>query len=518
MKYILGLLLVFFFTFSIGTAFGHGAGIEASPLIFTNDRQVKVTVELLPSEFYKSDQKMIQIDAYDHTNRETIINSSFKIEIFDDKQLLLDEWFHAQDGVLILEVNPEVIVTSSDSIEVSGEKNDFGLWEKTETSPLILTGPIFDGGGIYTFKITLDAQDEIGMINDAEFEVQVSVTDVSYHQKSVGTKETEFRVKSYYDKISNFEYDSKENMAKISIPFDFSESNISHTNVVHAEIMFPKNTLEFLSPNYFGTGNGVELFKSSIFIDDYSEEDNRIVHFVLLPDHLRHIKNQLKKMGDELPNSINLVLNKGQEIEFPLRTLTLSEEYQVDLSWDPKVITPGENIKFIYTFRDTSDLGPIRNSDYTITLLQNGQTIFSEDRFAKIGADFHDYTFSEEQTGLTVLRFSNISGSGQQTEFAFVVGGQTESKLPSVPEWVKNNAGWWADGQIPDSAFIDGIEYLIKDGIIVVSNAKQSESQADGIPEWIKNNAGWWADGQIPDSAFIDGIEYLIKDGIIRIS
>ena len=111
-----------------------------------------------------------------------------------------------------------------------------------------------------------------------------------------------------------------------------------------------------------------------------------------------------------------------------------------------------------------------------------------------------------------------ISGSGQQTEFAFVVGGQTETKSSSVPEWVKNNAGWWADGQIPDSAFIDGIEYLIKDGIIVVSNAKQSESQTDGIPEWIKNNAGWWADGRIPDSAFIDGIEYLIKDGIIRIS
>ena len=133
----------------------------------------------------------------------------------------------------------------------------------------------------------------------------------------------------------------------------------------------------------------------------------------------------------------------------------------------PKTIIPGEKTKFIYTFRDTADLGPIRNSDYTITLLQSGQVIFSEDRFAKIGADFTDFTFSEEQTGLTVLRFSNISGSGQQTEFAFVVGSQVTQSL--VPEWVKNNAGWWADGQIPDSAFIDGIEYLIKDGIIKIN-------------------------------------------------
>ena len=518
MKIIIGILLVFFVTFSVGTAFGHGAGIEASPLIFTNDREVKVTVELLPADFYKSDQKMIKIDAYDHTNRETITNASFKVQIFNDNQLLLDEWFYTQDGNLILEVDPDVIVTNRNTIEISGEKNSFGLWEKTDTTPLIVTGPIFDEGGIYTFKIILDAQDEVGIISDVEFEVQVSVTNVTYYQEKVGEKDAEFRVKSYYDKVSNFEYDSKENVAKISFPFDFSETNISHTNVIHTEIMFAKNTLEFLSPNYSGTGNGIELFKSSIFIDDYSEEDNRIVHFVLLPDHVRHIKNQMKKMGEEMLNSIDLVLNKGKEIEFPLRTLTLSEEYQVDLSWDPKVIVPGEKVKFIYTFRDTTDLGPIRDSDYTFTILQDGKTIFSEDRFAKIGADFTDFTFTEEQTGLTIARFSNISGSGQQTEFAFVVGGQTETKSSSVPEWVKNNAGWWADGQIPDSAFIDGIEYLIKDGIIVVSNAKQSESQTDGIPEWIKNNAGWWADGRIPDSAFIDGIEYLIKDGFIRIS
>ena len=186
MKIILGILLAFVVTISVGTAFGHGAGIEASPLIFTNDREIKVTVELLPSDFYKSDQKMIKIDAYDHTNRETITNASFKVEIFNNDKLLLDEWFYADDGNLILKVDPDVVVTDRNSIEISGQKNNFGLWEKTDESPLIVTGPIFDEGGIFTFKITLDAQDEIGIISDVEFEVQVSVTDVSYHQEDVG--------------------------------------------------------------------------------------------------------------------------------------------------------------------------------------------------------------------------------------------------------------------------------------------------------------------------------------------
>ena len=100
-----------------------------------------------------------------------------------------------------------------------------------------------------------------------------------------------------------------------------------------------------------------------------------------------------------------------------------------------------------------------------------------------------------------------------------IIAFASAESIPSetIPEWVKNNAGWWADGDIPDSAFIAGIEYLIIHEIIVVSITESQSENGIKIPEWIKTNAGWWADGQIPDSAFIDGIQYLIKDGIIQI-
>ena len=38
------------------------------------------------------------------------------------------------------------------------------------------------------------------------------------------------------------------------------------------------------------------------------------------------------------------------------------------------------------------------------------------------------------------------------------------------------------------------------------------------IPNWIKNNAGWWANGEIPDSAFVSGLQWLISNGIMNIS
>ena len=86
-----------------------------------------------------------------------------------------------------------------------------------------------------------------------------------------------------------------------------------------------------------------------------------------------------------------------------------------------------------------------------------------------------------------------------------------------IPTWIKNNAGWWADGQIDDDAFIQGIQFLIKEKILQISSASQDTiSENDVIPTWIKNNAGWWADGQIDDDSFVNGIKYLIESGIIQ--
>ena len=89
----------------------------------------------------------------------------------------------------------------------------------------------------------------------------------------------------------------------------------------------------------------------------------------------------------------------------------------------------------------------------------------------------------------------------------------------SIPSWIKNNAGWWAEGQIPDSVFLQGIQFLIKEGILVIPPSVTSESSgSQEIPGWIKNNAEWWAAEQIDDSTFVSGIQYLVKVGIIKVS
>jgi len=85
-----------------------------------------------------------------------------------------------------------------------------------------------------------------------------------------------------------------------------------------------------------------------------------------------------------------------------------------------------------------------------------------------------------------------------------------------IPSWIKNNAGWWADGTIDDNSFVQGVQYLIKNNILIVSSQTTNDIQ-EKIPSWIKNNAGWWADGTIDDKSFVRGIEYLVSNGIINI-
>jgi len=86
-----------------------------------------------------------------------------------------------------------------------------------------------------------------------------------------------------------------------------------------------------------------------------------------------------------------------------------------------------------------------------------------------------------------------------------------------IPDWVRNNAEWWAQGAIGDSDFVSGIQYLIKEGIIQIPETAKSSTTGDSgeIPSWIKNNADWWAQGLISDDDFVKGIQYLVENGII---
>jgi hypothetical protein len=89
----------------------------------------------------------------------------------------------------------------------------------------------------------------------------------------------------------------------------------------------------------------------------------------------------------------------------------------------------------------------------------------------------------------------------------------------TIPLWIKNNAKWWASGQIDDNTFVSGIQFMVKNNIIHVSKNFETSGQSNQkIPDWVKNSAKWWADDMITESDFTKGIEHLVKIGIIKIN
>jgi hypothetical protein len=88
----------------------------------------------------------------------------------------------------------------------------------------------------------------------------------------------------------------------------------------------------------------------------------------------------------------------------------------------------------------------------------------------------------------------------------------------AIPSWVKNNAKWWSQGEVGDSEFTQGIQYLMEQGIVKIPQTSPSSNSPNGIPTWVKNNAKWWSEGSIDDSEFIKGIQYLVQTGIIHVN
>ncbi len=94
----------------------------------------------------------------------------------------------------------------------------------------------------------------------------------------------------------------------------------------------------------------------------------------------------------------------------------------------------------------------------------------------------------------------------------------TNSTLPNqIPNWVRNNAKWWSQNQVGDSDFVQGMQYLIQQGILKIPTT-QVTSSSHSIPAWVKTNAAWWSQGQISDSDFVKGIQYLVSNGIVKVS
>jgi len=88
-----------------------------------------------------------------------------------------------------------------------------------------------------------------------------------------------------------------------------------------------------------------------------------------------------------------------------------------------------------------------------------------------------------------------------------------------IPDWVRNNAEWWSKDLIGEADFVSGIQYLIIHGVIQIPSVpgENGAQETAFVPPWVKDTAGWWAEGLVSDTEFVNGLQYLIRQGIISV-
>ncbi len=419
LKKLLILPIIFCLLFPASSVYGHGLGIDTISVNTIQEKQISISVEM--PMYFENDQEQITITATDTETDETAKNVTFLIGIFNNNEMILRNYFFAENGILPIMVTP----TDDKEIIIYGEQDSLlGAWHGTDSDIVEITGPLFNSGGLYTFEIEVRTIDEpTNIIEDSGVYIaDLTIVDsVSHSQKDQNNEDVEFSTKSYFDSVSNFNYDSEAKEVTFEMPFDWNESKMSHVSVVHVETHFPKGFLEFLYPSYIGSVNDITLFKSSVTVDDYTYDDKRTVHFVLLLDHLRYLKNEMRESGESLPDNIRFKLSASEDAKFPLIAYTASEEFKLNLAWDPEDIESGVPTNFVFTIRDSYTDGPLRLSDYTFVIIQNNEEIHRVSGNAEVGGDFEKFTFAADQTGPTTIKFENIRNTGQETEFALVV-------------------------------------------------------------------------------------------------
>ena len=184
--------------------------------------------------------------------------------------------------------------------------------------------------------------------------------------------------------------------------------------------------------------------------------------------------------------------------------------------------------KISYNFGDFLTINGQGAESYSISIIilsPSGEEITELSTFKTSAGEFSTIWIipSGIEKGMYTIK-ARDSTQTAQTTFSLgklEVKPQPEQSISkaTIPDWVRNNAKWWSEGQIRDSDFVSGIQFMIKEKIINIPNLPEQSSATaqEHIPDWIKNNAGWWANGLISEDDFVSGIKWLVENRIIKV-
>ena len=540
---IFSAFVVLFFTIVTNSYAQHHGGTQAPPISF-GDGEVTVNTSIYPPDFIpgKDSSTNLKVRFFDASSGFNIPNVTYRVQIYSGEQLLANQTYFDSDGELDINIKPR-----SDCEEkldlwrcttYEGEMDPIvpSAFASTDKSTPVIKGPVFDKSGIYTVKVAI-----IGATNpktqveqDINFETNIMIAQEQQISLGVSSGSVPILVRDYHKETSSLQFDESSNSIEMEIPLSWE--NTAHAPMIKNEIVFPKTFEPFNEVSTFsGFVDGIPLLPKDLHFDKISDKTDNILHVSVSGDELQSLK---QKISD--PDNFSLVITPNSEEFLESKELRFDNGYSALASVDTRYSkskdtafsvaffdTSGnlvEDVRYAYGVKDPNgeeslNMGgnegqiglklPNGTDMQTIPTLTDGSYNL---KLVLIGTgpnDFENYMYQD-------FSFDMKEFSAAQSPVISNTEPEPIDAPTALPDWVKSNAKWWAEGKIDDNSFIQGIQNLIKQGLITISETEAGSSSSE-IPAWVKNNAGWWADGQISESDFLKGIEYLVSIGIIRV-
>lgn len=525
--------------FSFNAAFAQHHGGEAAPPISFGNKQVTVATWLEPADFDPTKHSMATLKArfYDSQTNINIEKVTYRIQIFSGESLLASQMFYDSDGELHVRVQPSSECAEKElwrCTKYDGDKDPVvpSALTSSATSVPVMRGPVFDKSGVYTVKVSI-----IGATNpktqtaeDINFETNINIAHEQKFSLKTSSGQTPVTVKAFSDKLTSLQFSESTNTLSFEMPFHWEHAE--HTQLVRNDIEIPKSFAPFQNVNSFkGTVNGVPIFPKDIHFDPYSSKDTNIIHFLITNEELKILKN---KMGDEHTMFVEITPDTSNAIKST--DVRFSNGYQATISYDSRYgaskdaqftiafFEPSgslaKEIRYAYSIKDSTGDEFIVNTGSNANLIGISVPSGVDSRLITIPSK-GSYTFQIVLVGRGLIDFDQFVPATMQFEISEAKpqdASQTKPAQSAIPNWIRNNAKWWADGTIGDTDFVQGIQFLIKEGILKIPPTTTDKAVASNqIPAWVKNNAKWWSEGTITDDDFVKGIQFLVSQGIIRV-
>jgi len=420
---------------------------------------LEISSDTWPDEYTKE----ITFSLFETDTGVNVENVTYFVMLTKQNEVLFDITGQRDDGTFMLKLH----TTDADQITIEEAGSDFfgSLFDGGEV--VNVKGNAFSSGGLYEFKVIITTGDDYSNVlsTPLDYDVGISFLDkTSYSIDDINFGQQELGIITYYDLINDdFAYEQSKKMITFSMPFDWSEENILVTSTMHQEIIIPKTFGDLMVESFSTKVNGFQVPDDVITIDDFSAE-NRVMHLVLNQNDIL----ELSKKIDGFSNKMNFSIMPSAD-NLPLTTMTENAQYKLNLSWEPQSIKSGSSTTFYYEILDTFYVDRQVSVSYDLSIFHDSEEIGQVSGVSvDMGLNAIEFDVPDDVSGVMTLQFENLNGSDLANAVLPVVVDRVHVDETSIPAWIKNNAGWWATDQIDDSSFLQGIQYLVQKGIIVV--------------------------------------------------